>query len=182
MLPNPTPGSRIRKLKGFQNRPSARRCAQLRPPIFRKVGISYTGLKRPCCNRPVTLGWIVGDSDIGPKRPSGKDELLFDSSTKGRHAFGQHSLREFAGTADHERAEVFVPIAFWRPRGGVHPLLKPAQILDGNLTVLYSRQDVLPDGSRQTREADLRQWRPSRRPPESGPSPLRSCARFRPPR
>src|ERR1035438_3347641 len=33
MLPNPTPGSRIRKLKGFQNRPSARRCAQLRPPI-----------------------------------------------------------------------------------------------------------------------------------------------------
>ena len=23
------------------------------------MGISYTGLKRPCCNRPVTLGWIV---------------------------------------------------------------------------------------------------------------------------
>ena len=57
--------------------------------LYRQVGNPHSGR-------------MVGDSDIVPKRPSGKDELLFDSSTKGRHAFGQHSLREFAGTADHE--------------------------------------------------------------------------------
>src|SRR6202142_4457173 len=124
---------------------------------------------------------------IAPRGPDAASPCLeapftdsLDSSPERRHARCQDGLRKLAGAADRKGTEILVPIAIGCPWASLDPILQSAEILERNPTLLYAGKDVLPDRPRKTRESYLRQWRRSRKPLGSGPSPLRPFAGGRP--
>jgi hypothetical protein len=112
--------------------------------------------------------------DVAPQfQPGGENGLSFAGGAGGarlpaRAEFGpavRIGSRAGGARLPHQRSGARrsrgpVRIALGRPRDRIHPLLQSAKILERYLPRLYTRKDVLPDRPRQTREADLRQWRP----------------------
>lgn len=79
------------------------------------------------------------------------------------HSLLKHRLRELAGAAQNEGAEVPIPI----PRGSdgtrLDPFLECQQIRNRDAAFLDSLQKMLPDRPRQVRELNLRQSNRSRK-------------------
>jgi len=105
--------------------------------------------------------------------------LVLKRRSERLHSSGKHHLRVFAGAAEDERTEVFVPLAVRSERLGGDPGAHSFEVVERHSPFGNSFEDMLPERARQVNESDLRQSRRSRRWPGSVLRLLRSSCQGR---